>query len=35
MLFSIMRFASDAVCVETEQTIIIEDGAVVYIVKII
>ncbi len=35
MLFTIMRFASDGVCVEIEQTIVIEDGALVYIVKTI
>jgi hypothetical protein len=28
-----MRFASDEICVEIEQTIVIEDGALVYIVK--
>ncbi len=33
MLFTIMRFASDEICVEIEQTIVIEDGALVYIVK--
>ncbi len=35
MLFTIMRFASDEVCVEIEQTIVIEDGTLVYIVKTI
>ncbi len=34
MLFTIIRFASDEVCVEIERTIVIEDGALVYIVKI-
>ncbi len=33
MLFTIIRFASDEICVEIEQTIVIEDGALVYIVK--
>jgi hypothetical protein len=35
MLFTIIRFASDEVCVEIEWMIVIEDGALVYIVKTI
>lgn len=35
MSFTSMRFASDEVCFEIGQTIVIEDGALVYIVKVL